>query len=218
MAQEEQILVIETKVLEQIGIFQGLMFDVESCIKQIFVPDVPRFMPRKEAEPDPAFKQLIPYVIMNHEDKYLSYVRGRRAGETRLVGNRSIGIGGHINPVDDMPLFNADFYDTYLSAVKREVEEEVHVETNYTDSIVALLNDDSNEVGSVHLGIVHYWRLAEPKVSRKEQMITQMSFMTPDELHENRDAMETWSGLCLDNLDEMAKRARADIEANTIEK
>lgn len=218
MAQEEQILVIETKVLEQIGVFQGLMFDVENYIKQIFVPGVPRFMLRKEAEPDPAFKQLIPYVIMNHGDKYLSYVRGRRAGETRLVGNRSIGIGGHINPIDDMPLFSNDFYDTYLSAVKREVEEEVHIETNYTDSIVALLNDDSNEVGSVHLGIVHYWQLDESNVSKKEQMITQMSFMSAGELHENRDAMETWSGLCVDNLDEMARRARADIEANAIEK
>ncbi len=117
-----------------------------------------------------------------------------------------------------MPLFSSDFYDTYLAAVKREVEEEVHVETSYTDSIVALLNDDSNEVGSVHLGIVHYWQLNEPSVIKKEQMITQMSFMTPDELHENRDAMETWSGLCLDHLDEMAKRARADIEADAIEK
>ena len=206
MAQEEQILVIETKVLEQIGIFQGLMFDVDSYIKQIFVAGVPRFMPRKEAEPDPAFKQLIPYVIMNHGNKYLSYVRGRRASETRLVGNRSIGIGGHINPVDDMPLFSSDFYDTYLSAVKREVEEEVHVETNYTDSIVALLNDDSNEVGRVHLGIVHYWILDAPKVNKREQMITQMAFMTPVELQKVRDTMETWSQLCLRQLAEMAKR------------
>ena len=216
MAQEEQILVIETKVLEQAGMFQGLMFDVDSYIKQIFVAGVPRFMPRSQAEADSAFKQLIPYVIMNHEDKYLSYVRGKRAGETRLVGNRSIGIGGHINPVDDMPLFSSDFYDTYLSAVKREVAEEVLVETNYRDSIVALLNDDSNEVGSVHLGIVHYWQLDEPNISKKEQMITQMSFMPTEELYENQGTMETWSGLCLDHLDEMAKRARAGIQAGAV--
>jgi len=107
-----------------------------------------------------------------------------------------------------MPLFNSDFYETYVAAVEREVAEEVSVETTYTDSVVALLNDDSNEVGSVHLGIVHCWNLDEPKVSRREQMITQMAFMTPDELHQARDSLETWSQKCLDGLDKMAERTK----------
>ena len=134
------------------------------------------------------------------DGKYLSYVRGKRAGETRLVAKRSIGIGGHINPGDDMPLFNANFYEAYLTAVEREVAEEVSVETTHTDRIVALLNDESNEVGSVHLGIVHYWILDAPKVSRREQMITQMAFKTPAELHQLRDSMETWSQFALTAL------------------
>lgn len=205
MPREEQVLVIERKVLEQVGMFQGLTFDVERYLREFFVQGVPRFMPRSQVEENPAYKQLIPYVLMSYQDKYLSYVRGRRAGETRLVGNRSIGIGGHINPVDDMPLFDTDFYETYLTAVKREVAEEVSVETSHTDSIVALLNDESNEVGSVHLGIVHHWILNAPNVSKREQMITQMAFMTPAELQEVRDTLETWSGLCLPRLAEMAK-------------
>ena len=205
MAQEEQILVIERKVLERIGMFQGLEFDVERYLDKIFVQSVPCFMPRSQMEKDPAYKQLIPYVIMNYEGKYFSYVRGKRAGEARLVGNRSIGIGGHINPIDDMPLFNSNPYETYLAAVEREVAEEVSVETSHTDSVVALLNDESNEVGSVHLGIVHHWVLNAPNVSKREQMITQMAFMTPAELHEVRDTLETWSGLCLPRLAEMTK-------------
>jgi len=209
MAQEEQVLVVERKVLEQVGMFQGLMLDVEHYLGNIFVQGVPRFMPRSQAEVDPSFKQIIPYVIMACDGKYLSYVRGTRAGERRLVGNRSIGIGGHINPTDDMPLFNADFRETYFTAVEREVAEEVSVEANHTGGIVALLNDESNEVGSVHLGIVHYWILDAPKVIRREQMITQMSFMTVAELQKVRDAMETWSGLCLDGLEEMAKAANS---------
>jgi predicted NUDIX family phosphoesterase len=104
-----------------------------------------------------------------------------------------------------MPLFDTDFYETYLTAVEREVAEEVSVETSHTDRIVALLNDESNEVGSVHLGIVHHWILDAPKVSKREQMITQMAFMTPAELHEVRDTLETWSGLCLTQLTEMTK-------------
>jgi predicted NUDIX family phosphoesterase len=208
MAQEEQILVVERRVLEQIGMFQGLAFDVERYLRNIFVQGVPRFMPRSEAEKDPTYKQIIPYVIMIYDGKYLSYVRGRRAGETRLVGNRSIGIGGHINPRDDMPLFNADFYQTYITAVEREVAEEVSVKAHHSDHIVALLNDDSNDVGRVHLGIVHYWVLDSSQVGKREQMISQMAFMTLGQLQEVRDTLETWSQLCLDSLAEMCKRAQ----------
>ncbi|MBN2589903.1 MAG: NUDIX domain-containing protein [Sedimentisphaerales bacterium] len=209
MAPQEQVLVVERKVIEKIGMFEGLAFDVERYLKEIFVPGVPRFMPRSEAENDPSFKQLIPYVIMTHNGKCLSYVRGKKAGEKRLVAKRSIGIGGHINPVDNMPLFNVDYYETYLSAVKREVEEEVIVETNHSDSIVALLNDESNEVGKVHLGIVHYWELNEPNVEKREQMITQMSFMSPEELEQVRDTLETWSQKCLNGLDKMVNTSNS---------
>ena len=208
MAEQEKVLVVERKVLEDVGMFQGLQFDVDKYIRKLFVSGVPRFMLRSKVEKDSSFKQIIPYVIMSYNGKYLTYVRGTRAGESRLVARRSIGIGGHINPADDMPLFNADFYETYLAAVEREVAEEVSIETGHTDCIVALLNDESNEVGSVHLGIVHYWTLVEPKVSRKEQMITQIAFMAPAELQQVRDSMETWSGLCLDSLDEMAKHRK----------
>jgi predicted NUDIX family phosphoesterase len=206
MPQEEHVLVVERKVIEKVGMFQGLEFDVDRFLDEIFVQGIPRFIPRSQAETDPAYKQLIPYVIMTHNDTFLTYVRGKRAGEARLVKLRSIGIGGHINPIDDeVPLFDSDFREMYLTAVEREVAEEVVVEVKHTDNIVALLNDESNEVGSVHLGIVHYWTLEAPKVSKREQMITQMAFMTADELNEVRDTMETWSQLCLAGLDEMAK-------------
>jgi len=198
MAQEEQVLVVERSVVEGIGAFQGVMPETKAYIKALFAPGVGKYLPRSGAEKDPSHKQIIPYVIMCADGKYLTYVRGKRAGETRLVEKRSIGIGGHINPADDMSLF--DPYDTYLNAVHREVEEEVHVEAKYTERIVGLLNDDSNEVGSVHLGIVHLWELAAPAVSRREQMITQMDFLDLDQLAAVRDSMETWSQLCLDHL------------------
>jgi predicted NUDIX family phosphoesterase len=200
--QEEQVLVVERKVFEQVGVFHGLALDAQRYLDKLFMQGVPRFIPRSKAEKDPSFKQLIPYVIMCCGGKYLTYVRGKRAGETRLVAKRSIGIGGHINPTDDMPLFG-NFFETYLTAVQREVAEEVSVETTYKDRVVALLNDDSNEVGQVHLGIVHLWTLEGPKVNRREQMITQMGFMSIPQLQEVRDTMETWSQLCLDGLAEI---------------
>jgi predicted NUDIX family phosphoesterase len=211
MAKEEQVLVVERRVFEEVGTFRGLNFDVQRYLDRLFAPGRPRFMPRPQAEKDPTHKQLIPYVIMTCGGRYLTYVRGKRAGETRLVGNRSIGIGGHINPGDNLvPLFFEHdpqyIRDTYEAAVQREVEEEVNVESGHCDHIVALLNDDSNEVGQVHLGIVHCWVLDAPQVSRREQMITQMEFLTPEELHAVRDQMETWSQLCLDGLEEMMAR------------
>jgi predicted NUDIX family phosphoesterase len=204
MAQEEQVLVIKREVLDKLGTFHGLMFDVERYLNAIFAPGVCSFIPRPLAENDPSFKQLIPYVIMGCGGKYLSYVRGKRAGESRLVSKRSMGIGGHINPVDAMSMFNASFYDTYLDAVVREIAEEVSVNTAYTNKIAALLNDDTNEVGKVHLGVVHFWKLELPKVERKEQMITQLEFMSAEELNKIKDTMETWSALCLEGIDKMS--------------
>ena len=204
MSKEEQVLVVERKVVEKVGLFHGLNFNVAPYLDRLFAPGIPKFIPRPDAEANPDYKQLIPYVIMTCNGKYLTYVRGKRAGETRLVSKRSIGIGGHINPVDhEAPLFGTDFKEIYDTAVQREVAEEVEVKANHTDQIVALLNDDTNEVGQVHLGVVHLWTLDAETVTRKEQMITQLTFMTPAELNEVKETMETWSQLCLQGLKKM---------------
>jgi predicted NUDIX family phosphoesterase len=213
MGQEEQVLVVERRVVEQAGMFQGLTFEVDRYLPRLLAPGVPRFMVRSEAETNPAFKQLIPYVIISCDGKILSYVRGKRAGETRLVGLRSIGVGGHINPTDEkMPLFDVDFREVYRTAVQREVAEEVTIEGRHRDSVVALINDDSTEVGKVHLGIVHHWRLDAPLVQKREQMMTQLAFMTPAELQNVRDSLETWSRYCLDGLGEKLQITNYELQ------
>jgi len=205
MAQEEQVLVVERKVIEELGMFHGLQFDVAPYLEKLFTPGIMSFMPRSAAENDPDYKQLIPYIIMGCNGKYLNYVRGKRAGEKRLVGNRSMGIGGHVNPIDANGGCLSQSEKMYFSAVEREIEEEVNVQTGYKDNIVALLNDDTNEVGQVHLGVVHFWDLESEDVTRREQMITQINFMTPSELRDVRESMETWSQLCLDGVDKFSK-------------
>ena len=84
MAQVEQVLVVPRLVVEEVGMFHGLVFDVDSYLEKFFAADVPGFMPRPDAEQDPSHKQLIPYVLIRCGEKYLTYVRGKRAGETRL--------------------------------------------------------------------------------------------------------------------------------------
>jgi predicted NUDIX family phosphoesterase len=206
MGQVEQVLVVPRQVVEEVGMFHGLVLDVDRYLEKLFAADVPSFLPRPDAEQDRTHKQLIPYVLIKCGEKYLTYVRGKRAGETRLVGNRSMGIGGHINPVDnEVPLFGIDYREIYENAVQREVDEEINIEGSRSDRIVALLNDDTNEVGAVHLGVVHVLTLENENVTRNEQMITQLEFKTLEELHAVRDEMETWSQLCLDGLEKLAQ-------------
>jgi predicted NUDIX family phosphoesterase len=87
--------------------------------------------------------------------------------------------------------------------VEREVNEEIKIDTPFEDRIVALLNDDSTEVGRVHLGIVHIFNLKEPNVQKREAMITGVAFLTKEELMARRESLETWSQICLDALDKL---------------
>jgi predicted NUDIX family phosphoesterase len=99
-----------------------------------------------------------------------------------------------------MPLFCDSFRAAYLGAVEREVAEEVAVGSAHDEQVVALINDDSTSVGKVHLGIVHHWTLDEPRVERREQMITQLTFMRIEELQAVREELESWSAFCLDYI------------------
>jgi predicted NUDIX family phosphoesterase len=202
---EENILVVRRPLLDKLGSFQGLCFDVDRYLPVLLARQNNFFTPRGPAETNPELKQIIPYVLLVHGDRIFHYVRGKKAGEQRLVAKGSIGIGGHMNDADE-GLFALD-RDAYNVAVQREVAEEVFIETKYTNHIVALLNDDSNEVGRVHLGVVHLFRLETGAARKRESVITESGFLTIPELRARRDALETWSQLCLDGIDRLVASA-----------
>jgi predicted NUDIX family phosphoesterase len=198
---DENVLVVRRSLFDQLGSFQGLNFEPQKYLDALLSRGNNFFIPRAAAENDPAHKQIIPYAIIACGDRILHYVRGKKAGEQRLVAKGSIGIGGHMNDEDES-LFALD-EKAYRAGVEREVSEEIKIETNFEDRIVALLNDDTTEVGRVHLGIVHLFRLIEPKVEKREAMITSLAFLTKDELRGRRDILETWSQICVDSLDRL---------------
>ncbi len=198
---EEMILAIRRSLFDELGAFQGLNFDVARYLAPILSRENNFFVPRSRAEQDPGCKQIIPYVLLTHAGRVLHYVRGKKGGEQRLVAKGSIGIGGHLNDADEN-LFSYD-QRSYLAGVRREVDEELIVQSGYQNHIRALLNDDSTEVGRVHLGIVHVFELESAQVSKRESVITQLAFRSPDELRAGRDQLETWSQTCLDHLDEL---------------
>jgi len=198
---EENVLVIKRALFDQLGNFHGLNFEPRKYLEAILSRGNNFFLQRAQAEKDPSHKQIIPYVLLTNGDKVLHYVRGKRAGEQRLVAKGSIGIGGHMNENDES-LFALD-EAAYRAGVEREVAEEIAIKTKFEDRIVALLNDDSTEVGQVHLGVVHVFKLPEPSVEKREAMITSLAFLDKNELLARRDSLETWSQICLDSLERL---------------
>ena len=197
----ENILVIKRSLFDELGAFQGLNFEPEKYMEAILSRGSNFFISRPEAESNPAYKQIIPYALIVFENTVLHYVRGKKAGEQRLIAKGSIGVGGHMNESDES-LFAME-EQAYRAGVEREVNEEIKIDTPFEDQVVALLNDDSTEVGRVHLGIVHIFKLKEPKVQKREAMITGLTFLTKEELLARRETMETWSQICLNSLDRL---------------
>jgi predicted NUDIX family phosphoesterase len=191
----ERVLVVPTAVFHEAGVFQGFSAQVEHYLPRLLDPGHLHYRARAEAETNPAFKQIIPYVILKWGDQAFHYARGKRATETRLQALRSIGVGGHISAAD-----NNLFDSPYREAMLREVAEEVFLDSAYHERCIGLLNDDSTPVGQVHLGIVHLFELEEPKVRRREQALTRSGFASLEELRRQRDQFETWSQIVLDVL------------------
>ena len=123
-----------------------------------------------------------------------------KASEQRLQSKYTLGIGGHMRK-EDMKKGR-----DVLAWAKREFEEEVSYDGSYEAVPLGVLNDDSNDVGSVHFGIIHFWKLDEPKVQSREEEICHLNFMTFSELNTIKDKMESWSLLCLNNLDKFAMK------------
>ena len=200
---EENILVIKRSLFDQLGSFHGLNFEPRRYLDALLSRGNNFFLPRAQAENNPTHKQIVPYAILAFKDKVLYYVRGKKAGEQRLVAKGSIGIGGHLNESDES-LFAWD-EKAYRAGVEREVNEEVKIDTEFDDRIVALLNDDTTEVGQVHLGIVHVFKLAEPRVEKREAMITGLAFLTKAELVARCESLESWSQICVDSLERLLR-------------
>jgi predicted NUDIX family phosphoesterase len=196
---DEKVLVFPRSIFEQLGAFQGFNAAVDRYLPTILDPKNNRFMPRGRAETDPNFKQIIPYVVITDGTSVLHYVRGKKAGEQRLVAKGSIGVGGHIND-EDHSLFAVGM-QAFQDAVRREVCEELAVQGAFDARPVGLINDDSTEVGRVHFGVVHVLRRTPEQVKKNEQVITQMEFLSLADLKAKREQMETWSQLCLENLE-----------------
>jgi predicted NUDIX family phosphoesterase len=152
-----------------------------------------QFIDRPLAEESPAFKQLIPYVVVRDGPRVFLMERTDAGGDPRLHGKASIGVGGHLNPVDEGE-------DPLTDGLRREWSEELVADWEPTFRLVGLLNDDSNSVGSVHLGVVFEVDAAGRGVEVRERDKLTGRFATFEEVRAAEDWMETWSRLVADHL------------------
>lgn len=195
----EQILVIPTSVFHQCGHFQGFSDDTARYLHRILDPEVTQYRPRDQMEQDPSFKQLIPYCIFRHRDadgcvSLFQYTRGKGQGEVRLHAKSSIGIGGHISSLD------AEDDSPYQRGMQRELDEEVTIGCEFDQHCVGLINDDENEVGKVHLGVVHIFDVSQRSVTANEVAIEGAGFEPLESILGRLDQFETWSQICLNSL------------------
>jgi predicted NUDIX family phosphoesterase len=197
----EEILVVNRALFDELGHFQGVNHRVEHYLPTLLDPANNHFMDRAAAEDDPSFKQIIPYSLFRHEGRYLHYFRGKSGGESRLHAQGSMGIGGHINPIDTREDHLGEA--TYMAGVTREIEEELVLAGDHPHRVVALLNDDSNSVGQVHLGIVHLFELTSDQVSANEDALADLQFRSLEELRGPLyEGLESWTRFCVDSLEQ----------------
>jgi len=198
---QEDVLVVPRSQFERVGAFQGFCGDTASYLAALLDPTHTSWRPRATVEDDPSLKQLIPYCVLSWRDAagtphYFAYTRGGGQSEARLRAKRSVGIGGHIASTDGE---HGD--DTsYDAGMRRELAEEIAIDGTWESRCVGLINDDSNAVGSVHLGIVHVLELQQPSVSSRESELVECGFETLEALLAARDRFETWSQITLDAL------------------
>jgi predicted NUDIX family phosphoesterase len=151
------------------------------------------FLDRPMAEESPEWKQLIPYVLVRDGRRVFLMERTDAGGDPRLHHKASIGVGGHLNPVDEGQ-------DPLMVGLQREWAEELVVDWQPEFRLVGLLNDDSNPVGSVHLGVVFEVQADGRAIAVRETHKLRGRFAEPDEVVAAWDRLETWSQLVASEL------------------
>ena len=144
-----------------------------------------RYEPRGPMELDQAFKQVIAYLVLRDGDRFFLMRRTTAGGDARLHGRYSIGVGGHLNPGDG----------GLLGGLRREWAEEVVADFIPEFRLVAVLNDDTTDVGAVHIGAVYVADAAGRPVTIRETDKLSGAFVEQRDVAAVIEAMETWSRL-----------------------
>ena len=183
----EQVMVVEREALSSFLVERGLVQEETDQVLDIIV-ERHFFLDRPTAEVSPQYKQIIPYVLIRRGQSWFLLQRTQKQTEARLHHKLSLGIGGHINP--DTP--------DLLDGLQKELEEEVEIDGDYDLTFAGILNDDTTDVGSVHLGAVYVLDAHDANVTVRETEKMTGRWAAAGELPALRERMETWSQIVYD--------------------
>ncbi len=188
---QEHILVVKRMHLFPETSFQGLSTHTQTILDTITRHQ--EFKLRPAMEEDPTYKQIIPYLVFKHADRYFLMQRKATSSEQRLKNKYSLGIGGHMRQED---MKNSA---TIFDWAQREFEEEISYQGTVTVSTLGVLNDDSTPVGQVHLGLVLLLEGSSPDIKVRSELKSG-HLLTVSQCHEFYPDMETWSQIIFDTI------------------
>ncbi len=191
----ENVLVIKTETLGDILAENGLLCGRETEVMAL-IRSQGEFIPRPAAEEDPSYRQIIPYVSIVRGDEVFVTRRLNKGGEARLHGKMALGVGGHMNEIDEAG------EDWLMNCLRREVAEEVAMENMGELTLRGLINDGGDAVGSVHLGFF-FTLTTSGQVSVLETEKLEGGFVSIPGLMDNTDDMEGWSRIVAPRLVEL---------------
>lgn len=190
----ESVLVVKTSLLSPILEERGLITSKNEQFLEIALENL-EFLPRPEAERNPDYKQIIPYVLLSRGDELFAMRRLSKGGESRLHGLISLGVGGHVNPGED-----GNGENILIQGMLREISEEVEIASPGSLSPIGLINDDTTEVGKVHLGLVYIMHITgEVQVRETEKL--EGFWMSISEAKRLKSQMESWSAIALEAIE-----------------
>ena len=159
---------------------------------------------RYEAEMNDLQKQVIPYVVLstkNSKGETIYFCAKRLAGDSRLTGQMSIAVGGHINPCD--MITEIEYPKAIIdSCIVRELLEEttINFEKILDKEYLKVFIDGSTEVSKVHVCLLVEIKLLDDDVAIKETDKLEGVWMTCEEIEQNFDKFESWSQIAINNL------------------
>lgn len=189
----EQVLCVRREDIFPDGAWHGFVTD-DLDRPQAVIREKHFFKLRADVENDPAYQQIIPYVVFRHADRYFLTHRLRASSERRLRKQYSLGVGGHINPGD----LHAG--DPLIEGLKREWEEEVVYSGQFEARLIGFLNEESSPVSKVHLGAVFLVDGDSPDISIRETDKLAGELLTLDEMRIHFLEMESWSQIVYERL------------------
>jgi predicted NUDIX family phosphoesterase len=193
---QEEVLVFRSSLLENVH-FGGSFVQDPQLVADIISESF--FVEREKAETEASMKQIIPYSILRHERSVFRYLRSGWEDEARLRGRYSIGVGGHINKRDLLPLLS-ELTSIVEWARDREVFEEFEFDSSEPPQLVGVIDDNSDKVGQVHFGVVYEYWLRSPNVRpRERRKHTHCQFVSVQDLIQTAGDYENWSRIIINS-------------------